>query len=149
MNPELFVGRKIFGMGSFAAHALGAAALGGVGAAIDDQDRMKGAALGLGVGILGVSGAKLYSNYGKSALRHIPAKGTLGAIGLSIAAVGVGTSMSAPTYQKAGIATPSQDGEVYDTQTQYENYRYNLSDRTASMNVSGDIVFGLHQLRHG
>lgn len=149
MNPNLFKGRKIFGMSSFAAHALGAAALGGVGAAVNDQDRMKGAAIGAGVGLVGVSGAKLYSNYGKSLLKHIPAKGTIATVIGGGAAIAAGSAMSTPTYQKAGIAIASQEGDAYDKQTQYENYQYSLSDRTASMNVSGDLVFGLHSLRHG
>lgn len=149
MNPELFIGRKIFGLKPLAAHALGAAALGGLGAIADDKDRLQGAAIGAGIGILGVSGSKLYSNYGKSIFKKLPAKESLLAVGASVAALGVGSVMSQPTYQKAGIATSSQDGETYDRQTQYENYRYSLSDRTASMNVSGDLVFGLHNLRHG
>lgn len=149
MNPELFVGKKVFGIKSFAAHALGATALGVAGATLDDKDRWQGAAVGAGVGLLGVSGAKLYSNYGKSIFRKIPAKESFAAVGLSVAALGAGSMMSQPTYQKAGIAAPSQNGDTYERQTQYENYQYSLSDRTASMNVSGDLVFGLHNLRHG
>lgn len=148
MNPSWFAGRKIFGLSSLAAHGIGAAIGGVAGASLDNQNRFQGALVGAGLGLAGVSGAKLMSNYNTSLIKRLPGKGLAATVGITGLALGAGSVMAPEAYQRASIASPGQSGN-YDQQIQYENYKYSLSDRVASMNVSGDLVFGLHNLRHG
>jgi hypothetical protein len=139
----------IFGMSSFAAHALAGGAGAGIGAAVDKKNREQGAIIGAGVGVAATSGYKIFTNYKASPLRHLPGKGLIATAAITGAALGIGAMLTPSEYQRASVAKPDETGSGYTPEIKYDNYKYSLSDRTASMNVSGDLVFGLYKLRHG
>jgi hypothetical protein len=133
-------------------HALSMAGGAAVGAFADKDDRGQGAIIGAGIGLLGASVPRLHANWkgpaGK-AFRAIPGKGKIGLGAATIGAFGYGMMSRPAEFERAGVAKTSPTGSVEESDVTYDNYKYSLSDRVASMNAGGDLVFGLHNLRHG
>ena len=121
----------------------------GIGALANPDDRGTGSAVGAALGVAGATGIRAYQNHTArpwmtKAFMKTPMKG-YGALALAGAAtVGYGAIMGENPIQTS--STANEDGSITEN---YNNYQYSLSDRIASMNVSGDLVFGLHNKRHG
>jgi hypothetical protein len=134
---------------------LGIAAGAGIGAYADDDNRNRGALIGAATSVGLLTGIRGFQNW--KAATVVPAlwKATpkiskgVAALGIAGAAGAAYSAYSNPSEDQAGYTT-SPDGEGgYSKDQVYQNYQYSLSDRIASMNVSGDLVFGLHNKRHG
>lgn len=129
------------------------AAGGLIGAYADKDDRGTGALVGAGLGLAGLTGFQGYKNLKASPIsrkiwKHTPFKGGAAAVVAGAGAFAFGMASNPTAYESESSATPDGMGS-YNSQVKYQNYKYSLSDRIASMNVSGDLVFGLHNKRHG
>jgi hypothetical protein len=133
-------------------HALAMAGGAGLGAYADPDNRGKGALIGAGVGMVAASAPRFVQNIngpaGK-AWKAIPGKGILGVGALVAGSAAYGTMTKPAELERAGVAQPSPTGNTDNSEVSYDNYRYSLTDRVATMNAGGDLVLGLHNLRHG
>jgi hypothetical protein len=141
------------GMHAFGTRGTFALAGAAIGAAVDKDNRGRGAVIGAGVGF-GVRsfmhGASLYkaaSNPLKIAGKEWFNPGKLAFIGgLSmLAGIAGGTLSGDPVSAEAAYG----DGADYDTFGAGQAGDVGVKERAGMMNASGDVVLGAHRRRHG
>lgn len=106
------------------------------------------AAAGLGVGY---HGYQIYNKFGKyGGLKHgfvgkVP-RAAMGA-GLVGSAFALGMATNQPEYKEEARAIPTYEG--YEPQTMQMGYQSGAGRRSMEMGATGDLVFGLQNMRHG
>lgn len=119
--------------------------LGGLGAAAGaylSEDRYLGATVGGAAGLL--AGGLLKYSGAISKIRKVPGSGLLGVLAATAAAGAAGALLSEPEVQSAATGVDDGAGGVA-----YAPYNGSIRTRMENMAAKGDLVFGLHNRRHG
>lgn len=111
---------------------------------------MTGGLAAAGIG-LGYHGTQIYNKFGKyGGWRHAFAGKVPRAVmgtGLVGSAFAMGMVTNPPEYKEEARAVSSYEG--YETQTMQMNYQSGAGRRSMEMGATGDLVFGLQNMRHG